>query len=389
MSKYFSHLNTAKNIIAQYKGEMPLAAYLKNFFSKEKKYGSRDRRSISSLCYSFYRTGHLLKQFSVEEKMLAGLFLSGTQPGELLSDQKPGWNDIIQLLLQEKLKFLKVDVNAIFPFNKELSKDIDKEAFNRSLLIQPKLFIRIRPSKQALVERKLAEANIGFERIKDDCFAFENGTRLEDVLETNRDYVVQDYNSQQVFSLLSFLHNSSSSLNVWDCCAASGGKSIQASDVLKNIQLTVSDVRSSILNNLHQRLKAAGIKNYHSFEADLTQAGTVQSRFSNRPFDLVICDAPCSGSGTWSRTPEQLAFFKAEEIDRYSSLQKKIAGNVTSAVRKNGLILYVTCSVFKKENEDVVQHLIENYPVTLVKMELLKGYEMQADSMFAAVLQVQ
>ena len=388
MSRYFSHLNTAKKIVEEYKGETPLAAYLKNFFSKEKKYGSRDRRSIAALCYNYYRIGHSLNNFSIEDKLLAGLFLTGNQTNDLLADQKPEWNQKMEWPLTQKLELLKVDAMQIFPYNHSLSDGIDAEAFDSSFLLQPKLFIRIRPGRHSLVDKKLSEANIPFERLNENCLAFENSTRLDTVIETNKDYVVQDYNSQQTFSLLSAAFFPPSSLNVWDCCAASGGKSIMASDILKNIQLTVSDVRVSILNNLHQRLKAAGIKNYHSFVADLTQADTIKSRFAGRPFDLVICDAPCTGSGTWSRTPEQLAFFKTSEIDRYSELQKKIAGNVIASIRKNGYLVYVTCSVFKKENEDVVQFLQDKYAVKLVKMELFKGYEMQSDTMFAALLQV-
>ena len=270
----------------------------------------------------------------------------------------------------------------------ELTEGIDKDVFDRSFLLQPRLFIRVRPNRLRNVEKKLQTANILFETITENCLAFENSTRIEEVMELNVDYVVQDYNSQQTIALLTNVFPTTATINVWDCCAASGGKSIMAVDVLKNVQLTVSDVRDTILANLHKRFKAAGIKNFHSFEADLAHATSVTNRFAGKPFDLVICDAPCTGSGTWSRTPEQLAFFNPAQIDQYSQLQKKIAGNVISAIKKGGYLLYITCSVFKKENEEVVQFLVQNYSVTLAKMEVLKGYEMRADSMFVALLRV-
>jgi 16S rRNA (cytosine967-C5)-methyltransferase len=192
---------------------------------------------------------------------------------------------------------------------------------------------------------------------------------------------VQDLNSQRAGELLSS-PSYQPLTKVWDCCAASGGKSIMAYDIIANIQLTVSDIRPSIIHNLKARFEQADIKNYISFVADLTQP---TSNIPNSPFDLLICDAPCSGSGTWGRTPEQLYFFREEEIARYSNLQKEILTNVIQFIKPGGHVLYITCSVFKKENEEVVEYLKKQFQLTLLKMELLKGYDKKADTLFAAL----
>jgi len=152
-------------------------------------------------------------------------------------------------------------------------------------------------------------------------------------------------------------------------------------DIDQNVELTVSDARDSILVNLKKRFSKAGIKNYNSFVADLAQ-NNLQHRTSN--FELIICDAPCTGSGTWSRTPEQLYFFD-DKIDRYSTLQKKIVSNIIPRLRKNGYLLYITCSVFKKENEEVVEFIQSDSKLDLMKIELLKGYDKKADTMFVAL----
>ena len=383
MAYFHSHLQTAVKVIETYKGDLPLAVFLKNFFSKDKKYGSKDRRSIAALCYAYYRVCKGLPGYDMQQKILAGVFLTNQENSPILEALQPAWNALITQPLQQKLDTLKT--TRFFPFSVELSESIDSGAFERSFLLQPKLFIRIRPNRLKNVEKKLHANERQYEQITEDCLAFENSTRIEDVLELNVDYVVQDYNSQQTIGLAK-VFPTTATINVWDCCAASGGKSIMAVDVFKHVQLTVSDVRDTILANLQKRFKTAGIKNFHSFEADLSHATSVTNRFKSRPFDLVICDAPCTGSGTWSRTPEQLAFFNPAQIEQYSQLQKKIAGNVLEAIKKGGYLLYITCSVFKKENEDVVEFLREKYPVTLVKQEVLKGYDMRADSMFAALL---
>jgi 16S rRNA (cytosine967-C5)-methyltransferase len=61
-------------------------------------------------------------------------------------------------------------------------------------------------------------------------------------------------------------------------------------------------------------------------------------------------------------------------------------GNLIPYLEKNGGLLYITCSVFRKENEEMIQLLQEEYPLELVTMKVLKGYAMKADTMFAALL---
>ncbi len=101
-------------------------------------------------------------------------------------------------------------------------------------------------------------------------------------------------------------------------------------------------------------------------------------------FDGILLDAPCSGSGTWGRTPEMLFYFEKYKIENYVKLQKAFAGNVIKYLKPGKPLIYMTCSVFKAENEDVIHYIEENFPVKLEKMELIKGYNNRADSMFVA-----
>ncbi|MDQ6904312.1 MAG: Fmu (Sun) domain-containing protein, partial [Bacteroidota bacterium] len=96
---------------------------------------------------------------------------------------------------------------------------------------------------------------------------------------------------------------------------------------------------------------------------------------------------PCTGSGTWARTPEQLSFFHKKEIDKYVLLQRNIIKNAVPQLKKNAHLLYITCSVFKKENEENVSFIEKNLRLKLVKMNYLKGYKMQADTLFAALFE--
>ena len=363
---------------------MPLAAWLKGFFSAHKKYGSRDRKQVAHLCYSYYRLGHAFGDLPVEERILVALFLASDAANPYLEALKPEWVERVGDSLQEKLAYLgrNQEWQHIFPWQNELSEQIAAFPFSASFLQQPHLYLRLRPGKEKPVLQKLQATGITPIEANSRSIALPNSTRIEEIIQLDSDAVVQDLNSQQVLDpLRAVIDDKVKRLTVWDACAASGGKSLLAYDLFRNIDLTVSDVRTSILHNLQARFQRAGIVNYKSFVADVSSPG-----FSAKSqYDVVICDAPCSGAGTWSRTPEQLYFFQPEKIDYYADLQKRIARNASRAVKKGGYFVYITCSVFQKENEEVAQYLKENAGLRLESLHYFKGYASKADTLCAAL----
>ncbi len=380
-----SYLKTAESILAAYDGTSTFASWLKQFFAANKKYGSNDRKHISQLCYNYFRLGPAFEDSAVDEKLLIGQFLTSNTSNIFLEQEKCEWNAITHQSTSDKFVFLnKLDQwNQIFPWINELSKEIVSKAFVLSHLTQPHLYLRLRPGKKELVNLKLRNARILFEEMEETCLQLPNSTKLDNLITADEDAVVQDLNSQKVLQpLIEYLSDYTKKINVWDCCAGSGGKSILAYDTIPNISLTVSDVRKSILFNLKKRFEKAGIKNYKSFVADLHHSPLATP---HSPFDIIICDAPCTGSGTWSRTPEQLYFFKKERIEYYVSLQMKIAVNATKALKHGGYFLYITCSVFKKENEDVVTYVQKKTSLQLISMKYFKGYDIRADTLFTAL----
>ncbi|MGN6297290.1 MAG: Fmu (Sun) domain-containing protein [Ginsengibacter sp.] len=381
------YLDYARALLENYDAREPFHLFLKKYFSLNKRHGSKDRRIISSLCYDYFRLGAAVSsRISITQKLLLSVFLVENKPSRILKDLEPSWNEMIENPLPEKVSMVKdiFDLQNIFPFNDELSTGIDVALFNFSFLIQPKLFIRIRPGKKKMVLQKLKKANISFEILHPDCLSFANSENINRFLHLDDEAVIQDYNSQQTLAILkNEITDKFEIFSVWDCCAASGGKSILAYDLFKNINLTVSDTRKNILKNLSDRFKRAGITNYFSFVADLSAAGAVKA--IKNSFDVIIADVPCSGSGTWVRTPEQLLFFQQNEIEKYALLQRQIVMNAMPFLKPNGYLLYITCSVFKKENEENVAFFTEKNTLTLINSEYLKGYEVQADTLFVAL----
>lgn len=382
MSRYYSYINSAKDILGRYKGEEPLSSFLKKYFSVNKKTGSRDRKEISQLCYCYFRLGKAVMSLTIEERILTGLFLCSNKSNEILALLKPEWNEKINVPLQEKLL-----IKEVFPWKNELSNGIEHEKFCESFFIQPDLFLRIRPGRMETVLNKLQIADLGFQIANGDCISLSNATKIDEVLQIDDEAVIQDYTSQRTGDVLkSAISDLKSKIKVWDCCAASGGKSIMAYDIDPNIELIVSDVRESILANLKKRFQKAGIKKYKSFIIDLEKANN-QHPIINDQQSIIIADVPCTGSGTWSRTPEQLYFFDEKKIDEYAALQKRIVSNVIPQLKDGGYFVYITCSIFKKENEEVTDFIKQNFHLQIKQMEVLKGYDRKADSMFVVLFE--
>ena len=385
VSRYLSYIFNSVILLNSYSAEAPFAFHLKKYFASNKKFGSTDRKTIATLCYHYFRAGHLFADKSLEDKILFSLFLCEHFDNPILKALKPELNGKISDTIENKCQFLQISPVSSFPFLTEISDMINKESFINSFFYQPLLFLRIRPGRDKIVKDKLIGAGISFTENENNCLALKNSIAINDILALNKEAVVQDASSQRVFSYLS--NNSAISflqpVPCWDCCAASGGKSILLYDVLnKNIKLTVSDIRKTVLYNCQKRLKQAGVNIHNSFLADLVSRGGVATK---EEFSIIVCDVPCSGRGTWARTPEQLHSFKKNQIDSYADRQKKIVTNVEPHLQNGGLLFYITCSVFAKENEEVVKYISNNTGLKLLDEKYMEGFDRKADTMFVAV----
>jgi 16S rRNA (cytosine967-C5)-methyltransferase len=394
-NKYsLAHLGSAEQILAHYEGLEPFPVYIKSFFRDNKKFGSRDRKEISNFCYGYFRIGKALEELPIRERILTGYFLCTLGQNDLLEETKPEWKDKLELPLEEKISFLQhvhpdFSIASIFPFSAELSNDIEKNTFILSHFIQPDLFLRLRPGKSGEVVKKLDAAGISFMPVGEFGLALPNTTKLDILGEPDKSFVVQDLSSQETAAFFPSISDLPGKPALWDACAGSGGKSIMAADLLPGASLFVSDERETILFNLRKRFDAAGIRNYKTLQLDLsvthTRNNATDSFFPAKGFDLVIADVPCSGSGTWGRNPWEMVVFPESELTHYRQLQQNILLQVMPRVKAGGYLLYITCSVYKLENEGAVDFILSNSGLNLKKKGLIKGYEHHADTMFAAL----
>jgi 16S rRNA (cytosine967-C5)-methyltransferase len=377
-------LRAFEQILNSYDGSLPLHRFLPAYFKQHKQMGSSDRRWATRHIYSFFRLGQALPALHAEERLSIADFLCQDTLSLVVEKNLPDLKESITLPLEEKLslikaKYLDFDLEQVYPFHANLSDGVDKDGFFASFFKQPNLFIRVAAEDSATIISKLTDENIAVKAISDTTLALPNGTKLETVLKEGS-YQVQDLSSQHTGEY--FKPNKWDKW--WDCCAASGGKTLLLHSLEPVIDLLVTDLRESILLNLDERFRLAGIKKYHKKELDLLQNN--DQVLHHYQFDGIILDAPCTGSGTWGRTPEMLTFFEERKINQFAAIQKGIVQNIVKYLKPGKPLIYITCSAFSGENEAIVQHMIDTLPLELEKMELIKGYENNADTMFVARL---
>jgi 16S rRNA (cytosine967-C5)-methyltransferase len=175
---------------------------------------------------------------------------------------------------------------------------------------------------------------------------------------------------------------------VWDCCAAPGGKTLILAKRLPEAEVLATDVSAKRLAQMRARMKrfeyaervkcsvmdATAVAGQGRQPTPSTGSGQALSGETGKDgapgvvavqpvgageFDLILCDVPCSGTGTLAGNPEIRHFLKLEEFQRQSVRQKKILIGALARLAKGGRLVYSTCSLEREECEDVVEAVME------------------------------
>ena len=156
---------------------------------------------------------------------------------------------------------------------------------------------------------------------------------------------------------------------VWDCCAAPGGKTLILARRLVGAEVVATDVSAKRMKQTEGRLKrysyAEGVR---CGVADATDAKAVEGEF-----DLILCDVPCSGTGTLGGNPEIRHRLKVEDLKRQAQRQREILAGALKRLGRGGRLVYSTCSLEPEECEQVVDAVLPGAGVRRVPVEGLMG----------------
>jgi 16S rRNA (cytosine967-C5)-methyltransferase len=168
-------------------------------------------------------------------------------------------------------------------------------------------------------------------------------------------YEVQDEGSQ----LATLLAGAQPRQQVMDLCAGAGGKTLALAALMQNTgQLYVYDSDRMRLRPIFERLKRAGVRNAQVLAAGDREA---LAKLDGR-MDLVLIDAPCTGSGVWRRRPDAKWRLSPAMLEARLTEQRAVLEEGAALVKPGGRLAYVTCSVLPPENRDQVDAFLARHP---------------------------
>jgi 16S rRNA (cytosine967-C5)-methyltransferase len=167
---------------------------------------------------------------------------------------------------------------------------------------------------------------------------------------------IQDESSQLVAPQLELTGTE----NVLDACAAPGGKTTHMAQYLTTGHITALDLydhKLDLINQNAERQHAAD--KITTQKADATQ---IAETFGTETFDRILVDAPCSGIGLIRRKPDIRYRKENSDFADLQAIQLEILDSAAQSLKKNGIMVYSTCTIFDEENFDVVKMFLENHP---------------------------
>jgi 16S rRNA (cytosine967-C5)-methyltransferase len=348
--------------------------------------GSKDRAAVRDHVFSALRCRRSFAVLGGAQTgrglVLGALRAEGVDPETVFSGQGYGPAALSEDEIQEPEGFAsdaeRLDIpDWIWPsFSESLGKDT--EAAAQALQSRAPVHLRanlLRTTRAAAIEALAEEGiicaphpasdtaldvSLGGRKVRNsDCFA-------DGLVE------LQDAASQAVVDQLPLVDD----MRVLDFCAGGGGKSLAMAGRAK-IDLFAHDANASRMNDLPLRAQRAG--------ADITCLSEEEA-VQKAPFDLVLCDVPCSGSGSWRRAPEGKWRLTRAMLDEIRILQRQILEDAAELVAENGHLAYATCSMLDEENTDQVQEFLARHAGWSLVSENAWQVQNGTDGFFVAVL---
>lgn len=369
----FRNYHTLQILEAYNSSPRPLDSLVREYLKQHKAIGSKDRNEICKTIYYIIRNLSLIdSQISApvtwEKRMEQAARLNGKTLDELplhIKYSMPKWLfDLLkaQMSAQDLENYLKASLTeAPFTIRANLIKT-DAQKLKEAL-----------KTDYAVAQCELSRTGLKF---------FKREPLTSTKLFKDGFFEIQDEASQIACQMVQVNPGD----HVLDYCAGAGGKGLAIAPALGGKgALYIHDIRKNAINEAKKRFERAGIHNVQYFDPKKPLPKQLLKKM-----DWVIVDVPCSGTGTFRRNPDLKWKLTNQDLEKLLQEQKDIFDNALKYLKPGGKIMYSTCSVLAKENQEQVAYFLQKYPFLkqtspdLVLLPQINGH----DGFFASILEL-
>ena len=375
----------------------PADAVANNYFRERRYIGAGDRRAVSERVWRVLRTYRRLTWWLADHAtprllVAASLLLDGGALADFSGGRfapaplAPSERAVLQRLEGRSLDHPSMPDAVRLEVPDWLLSRMDTAEL-RALLEPAPLDLRVNLLKATREEARAALAAEGMDAVPTPHSPW--GLRLEGRRSVTTGAAfraglveIQDEGSQLIAALV----DARPAMRVADLCAGAGGKALALAMTMRNRgQLVACDVSAVRLEGAVRRLRRAGV---HNVERHLLEPGDKWIKRRAKTFDRVLVDAPCTGTGTWRRNPDARLRLSEADLAELLPKQAAIIDQAATLVRTGGRLVYATCSLLAKENEDQVTAFLSRHPdFAQVDVLSLTPARHGTDGFFAAVLE--
>ncbi|WP_294220433.1 RsmB/NOP family class I SAM-dependent RNA methyltransferase [uncultured Shimia sp.] len=250
------------------------------------------------------------------------------------------------------------------------------EATHEALRGRAPVILRVNPRKATRAEAQAALLQDGIEAkpmdLVDTALEVTAGARR---IKLNAAYLdgmveLQDASSQALVAQLPLEQG----LKVLDYCAGGGGKTLAMAG-RADATFFAYDALVHRMADLPARAKRAGVA-----------VQIVEDPSASAPYEMVLCDVPCSGSGTWRRAPDAKWRFTEDDLAQLEVTQADILDQAKELVAPGGVLVYATCSVLSAENTAQIDRFVGKFPEWAVQWQRQFALSEGGDGFFGAIL---
>ena len=391
-------------VLAAVKDGKPADRTLSELFKANRQYGSRDRRLISEIVFSYLRWAGWLDKLELNQGIALAHALDASEINPIIQSLvSVALEPLSEKSIQGKLEALQ----SGFPELADLSIEhlVPNEfipllpaveggiiTWLDSFQSRPPVVIRIYREKQDAFLKACKDKGIRLKRGLPIKHAAVVGTTREatELRQAMPDaFEMQNLASQAV----AWICSPSAIHKWWDACCGTGGKAFHLAEFSgDDTRIWATDRRRNALNELHRRMRKNGFHKIRTKQLDILRDETPVESFNG-----VLLDAPCSGLGNWARNPDARWRTPLGDIAKHARRQLALLTKVGRAVKPGGSLVYSVCTVTQAETFEVVHaFLAENpqfslnsirNPITGIVSEdpiLIYPWEAQGDAMFIA-----